>query len=124
MVGMTGFEAGGLLSPGPEIFGHKNGRDDWIRTSGLCVPNAALYQTEPHPDCGVKDTPGCAIGEWRIAIGGLPGPAGTLYQTEPHPDRGVKDTQLKGSGFRVQGSGFRVQGSGLRLQGSRFSVQG
>ena len=24
------------------------GRDDWIRTSGLCVPNAALYQTEPH----------------------------------------------------------------------------
>ena len=27
------------------------GRSDWIRTSGLLVPNQALYQTEPHPDC-------------------------------------------------------------------------
>ena len=26
-----------------------NGRDDWIRTSGLCVPNAALCQAELHP---------------------------------------------------------------------------
>ncbi len=26
------------------------GRDDWIRTSALCVPNAALYQAEPRPD--------------------------------------------------------------------------
>ena len=26
-----------------------SGRDDWIRTSGLCVPNATLYQAEPHP---------------------------------------------------------------------------
>ncbi len=26
------------------------GRDDGIRTHGLCVPNAALYQTEPHLD--------------------------------------------------------------------------
>ncbi len=26
-------------------------RCDWIRTSGLCVPNAALYQTEPRIDC-------------------------------------------------------------------------
>ena len=25
-----------------------HGRDDKIRTCGLCVPNAALYQTEPH----------------------------------------------------------------------------
>ena len=25
-------------------------RCDWIRTSGLCVPNAALYQTEPRID--------------------------------------------------------------------------
>ena len=24
-------------------------RSDWIRTSGLLVPNQALYQTEPHP---------------------------------------------------------------------------
>ena len=24
------------------------GRDDRIRTCDLCVPNAALYQTEPH----------------------------------------------------------------------------
>lgn len=27
-------------------------RDDWIRTSDLCVPNAALYQAEPRPDRG------------------------------------------------------------------------
>ena len=27
----------------------RRGRDDKIRTCGLCVPNAALYQTEPHP---------------------------------------------------------------------------
>ena len=26
-----------------------SGRDDRIRTCGLCVPNATLYQTEPHP---------------------------------------------------------------------------
>ena len=26
------------------------GRGDGIRTRDLCVPNAALYQTEPHPD--------------------------------------------------------------------------
>ena len=26
------------------------GRDDRIRTCDLCVPNAALYQTEPHLD--------------------------------------------------------------------------
>ncbi len=25
-------------------------RSDWIRTSGLLVPNQALYRTEPHPD--------------------------------------------------------------------------
>jgi len=26
------------------------GRDDWIRTSDLCVPNAALCQAELHPE--------------------------------------------------------------------------
>jgi hypothetical protein len=26
-----------------------SGRGERIRTSGLCVPNAALYQAEPHP---------------------------------------------------------------------------
>jgi hypothetical protein len=30
------------------------GRDDWIRTSDLCVPNAALYQTEPHPEADIE----------------------------------------------------------------------
>ncbi len=29
-------------------------RDDWIRTSDLCVPNAALYQAEPRPDLIVQ----------------------------------------------------------------------
>ena len=29
------------------------GRGDWIRTSGLYVPNVALYQAEPHLEkCG------------------------------------------------------------------------
>ena len=32
------------------------GRDDWIRTSDLCVPNAALYQAEPHPDNAAQFT--------------------------------------------------------------------
>ena len=27
-----------------------NGRGDWIRTSGLSVPNRALYQAEPRPE--------------------------------------------------------------------------
>ena len=27
-----------------------NGRDERIRTSDPSVPNAVLYQTEPHPD--------------------------------------------------------------------------
>ncbi len=27
-----------------------DGRGDGTRTHGLCVPNAALYQTEPHLD--------------------------------------------------------------------------
>ncbi len=29
----------------------KNGRSKWIRTTGLCVPNAALYQAELYSDC-------------------------------------------------------------------------
>ena len=29
-------------------FSQKYGRGDWIRTSGLYVPNVALYQAEPH----------------------------------------------------------------------------
>ncbi len=32
---------------------HQFGRGDWIRTSGLYVPNVALYQAEPHLEkCG------------------------------------------------------------------------
>ena len=31
-------------------FWYKNGRSERIRTSGLCVPNAALYQAEPRSD--------------------------------------------------------------------------
>jgi hypothetical protein len=27
-----------------------NGRGEWIRTTGLLVPNQALYQAEPRPD--------------------------------------------------------------------------
>ncbi len=48
----------------------KHGRDDRIRTCGLCVPNAALYQTEPHLDIKLKGnkspflktrTPACGV---------------------------------------------------------------
>jgi hypothetical protein len=28
----------------------ESGRGDWIRTSGLSVPNRALYQAEPRPE--------------------------------------------------------------------------
>ena len=28
----------------------RNGRGEWIRTTGLLVPNQALYQAEPRPD--------------------------------------------------------------------------
>src|SRR5688572_24018401 len=31
------------------------GRGDWIRTSGLSVPNRALYQAEPRPE-GIQST--------------------------------------------------------------------
>jgi hypothetical protein len=34
----------------PLIYKGFFGRGDWIRTSALCVPNAALYQAEPHPE--------------------------------------------------------------------------
>ena len=30
----------------------KVGRGEWIRTTGLLVPNQALYQAEPRPDSG------------------------------------------------------------------------
>ena len=33
----------------PLIYKGFFGRGERIRTSGLCVPNAALYQAEPHP---------------------------------------------------------------------------
>ena len=35
------------FQPKKVTFSH---RSDWIRTSGLLVPNQALYRTEPHPD--------------------------------------------------------------------------
>ena len=33
-------------------FPDKNGRSERIRTSDPCVPNAVLYQAEPHSDRG------------------------------------------------------------------------
>jgi hypothetical protein len=41
-------EKKGLTHIGQPLAFH--GRDDWIRTSDFCVPNAALYQAEPRPD--------------------------------------------------------------------------
>ena len=34
--------------------GRINGRGEWIRTTGLLVPNQALYQAEPRPDEGMS----------------------------------------------------------------------
>ena len=34
----------------PACLSSDDGRDGGIRTHDLCVPNAALYQAEPHPD--------------------------------------------------------------------------
>ena len=33
----------------------QSGRGDWIRTSGLYVPNVALYQTEPHLEMAAEE---------------------------------------------------------------------
>jgi hypothetical protein len=59
MVGATGFaprpaSAGRRLKPSfrrarPSGSEGIDGRGDWIRTSGLSVPNRALYQAEPRP---------------------------------------------------------------------------
>jgi hypothetical protein len=46
-------EFGREIEKGPAIIGQPfsfHGRDDWIRTSDFCVPNAALYQAEPRPE--------------------------------------------------------------------------
>ena len=40
----------------------KRGRDDWIRTSDLLVPNEALYQAEPHPDVASTASTGVSSG--------------------------------------------------------------
>ena len=40
----------GILYLYQHIGRERDGRDDRIRTCDLCVPNAALYQTEPHLD--------------------------------------------------------------------------
>src|SRR6185436_19942464 len=36
--------------PVSRAFLRSSGRGDWIRTSGLSVPNRALYQAEPRPE--------------------------------------------------------------------------
>ena len=39
-----------------------SGRGERIRTSGLYVPNVALYQAKLHPDLGVQ----CSFCEWLV----------------------------------------------------------
>ena len=50
------------------------GRDDWIRTSDLVVPNDARYQTAPHPVfCGLNRALLCAnfsSGQGKIFLHG------------------------------------------------------
>jgi hypothetical protein len=49
------------------LYSPKANRGDWIRTSDLCVPNAALYQAEPHPVDNFKcnDLANVRIGGYR-----------------------------------------------------------
>jgi hypothetical protein len=59
-----GGKAKGLAPPSNSI-----GRDERIRTSDPSVPNAVLYQTEPHPDPGnhEKKCPGSSYpGQKRL----------------------------------------------------------
>ena len=66
---MPGIKVAGMSARHPRNF---YGRSDWIRTSGLLVPNQALYQTEPHPDfsCGRYFTTDGSIcqGVFRISF--------------------------------------------------------
>ncbi len=39
---------------GPRVLDLETGRGERIRTSGLYVPNVALYQAKLHPDSGRK----------------------------------------------------------------------
>ena len=43
----------GILYLYQQMGRERDGRDDRIRTCDLCVPNAALYQTEPHLDTSI-----------------------------------------------------------------------
>ena len=52
---------------------NENGRDDWIRTSDLVVPNDARYQTAPHPvilrlDGGIYYAPIPVLGKVRYSF--------------------------------------------------------
>ena len=43
---------------------NKFGRGERIRTSGLYVPNVALYQAKLHPDCSVIALPETKLRQW------------------------------------------------------------
>ena len=55
----------------------RSGRDAGIRTPGLSVPNAALYQAEPHPDMITNPSPEFFTNQ-HIFI--LPSPEGSLSE--------------------------------------------
>ena len=60
--GSLGFNATATPLPLPKSrvdggFGNQSGRGERIRTSGLYVPNVALYQAKLHPDgCEKRDS--------------------------------------------------------------------
>jgi hypothetical protein len=78
------------------------GRDDWIRTSALCVPNAALYQAEPRPDRidepFNKNSHGCL----HISKGG---PAASHWIHEPVRVAGTASWHGRSKGILIYGGG-------------------
>ncbi len=60
-----------LFPPGKDIL--KTGRAGGIRTRGLLVPNEALYQAEPRPDCRRTHWHGPGGWQWNCGMDSLPG---------------------------------------------------
>lgn len=58
LVGEVSYAMGKKKCTSEEMHFLRSGRGERIRTSGLYVPNVALYQAKLHPDCsGVPSYP-------------------------------------------------------------------
>jgi hypothetical protein len=66
-------------------FCDENRRDDWIRTSGLFVPNEARYRAALHPE-NLSDKNNCFLHTFIF-----------LFQINDHPQQNVKNLQKRAS---------------------------